>query len=75
MRPGDPPTLDNATQYFIEQLYDPRRYDLAPVGRYKLNKRLELQDVVPLDHRTITQHDIVQSGPPHDPDQQWPGRR
>jgi DNA-directed RNA polymerase subunit beta len=59
MRPGDPPTLDNATEYLMEQLYDPRRYDLARVGRYKLNKRLDLQDVVPLTHRTITQHDIV----------------
>ncbi len=59
MRPGDPPTLDNATQYLQEQLYDQRRYDLARVGRYKLNKRLSLQDVVPLTHRTITQHDIV----------------
>ena len=60
MRPGDPPTLDNATQYLREQLFDQRRYDLARVGRYKLNKRLTVQDVVPLTHRTITQHDIVQ---------------
>ncbi len=60
MRPGDPPTLDNATQYMIEQLYDQRRYDLARVGRYKLNKRLNLQGAVPLSHRTLTQHDIVQ---------------
>lgn len=60
MRPGDPPTLDNATQYLQEQLFDQRRYDLARVGRYKLNKRLGLQDAVPLAHRTITQHDIVQ---------------
>lgn len=59
MRPGDPPTLDNATQYLQEQLFDPRRYDLARVGRYKLNKRLGLQEVVPLEHRTITQYDIV----------------
>ncbi len=59
MRPGDPPTLDNATQYLKEQLYDPRRYDLAAVGRYKLNKRLALHDVVPLTHRTLTQHDLV----------------
>lgn len=60
MRPGDPPTLDNATQYLREQLFDQRRYDLAAVGRYKLNKRLGLQDIVPLTHRTITQHDIVE---------------
>jgi DNA-directed RNA polymerase subunit beta len=59
MRPGDPPTLDNARQYLQEQLYDSRRYDLAAVGRYKLNKRLNMQGVVPLSHRTITQHDIV----------------
>jgi DNA-directed RNA polymerase subunit beta len=59
MRPGDPPTLDNASQYLQEQLYDSRRYDLAAVGRYKLNKRLNLQNIVPLSHRTITQHDIV----------------
>ncbi|MFZ0548552.1 MAG: DNA-directed RNA polymerase subunit beta [Candidatus Promineifilaceae bacterium] len=59
MRPGDPPTLDNATQYMIEQLYDQRRYDLARVGRYKLNKRLELNNIVPLTHRTLTQYDIV----------------
>lgn len=59
MRPGDPPTLDNATQYLTEQLYDQRRYDLAKVGRYKLNKRLNLNDLVPLSHRTITQVDIV----------------
>ncbi|MBP9502516.1 MAG: DNA-directed RNA polymerase subunit beta [Candidatus Promineofilum sp.] len=59
MRPGDPPTLDNASQFLQEQLYDSRRYDLAAVGRYKLNKRLNLQSIVPLTHRTITQHDIV----------------
>jgi DNA-directed RNA polymerase subunit beta len=60
MRPGDPPTLDNARQYLEEQLFDHRRYDLAKVGRYKLNKRLKLEGIVPLEHRTITQQDIVQ---------------
>src|SRR5690606_11401734 len=59
MRPGDPPTLDNARDYLREQLYDPRRYDLARVGRYKLNKRLNLQADIPEEHRTLTQHDIV----------------
>ena len=44
MRPGDPPTLDNAGEYLCEQLYDARRYDLARVGRYKINKRLNLED-------------------------------
>lgn len=59
MRPGDPPTFDNASQYLYEQLYDRRRYDLARVGRYKLNKRLGLNGIVPLEHRTVTQYDIV----------------
>ena len=59
MRPGDPPTVDNATQFLVEQLYDQRRYDLARVGRYKLNKRLDLGDIVPESHRTLTQYDIV----------------
>ncbi|HSH04247.1 MAG TPA: DNA-directed RNA polymerase subunit beta [Anaerolineae bacterium] len=60
MRPGDPPTLDNAQQYLSEQLFDQRRYDLARVGRYKLNKRLNLQEDVPLTHRTLTQRDLVE---------------
>ncbi len=59
MRPGDPPTLDNATTFLHEQLYDFRRYDLAAVGRYKMNKRLNLDNIIPLDHRTITEQDIV----------------
>ena len=59
MRPGDPPTLDNARDYLKEQLYDGRRYDMARVGRYKLNKRLNLQENVPLEHRTLSQYDIV----------------
>ncbi|MGH2537678.1 MAG: DNA-directed RNA polymerase subunit beta [Candidatus Promineifilaceae bacterium] len=59
MRPGDPPTLDNAQQYMVEQLFDNRRYDLARVGRYKLNKRLNLQEIVPESHRTLTQYDVV----------------
>ncbi len=59
MRPGDPPTLDNARDYLTEQLYDSRRYDLARVGRYKLSKRLNLQEFVPEEHRTLSQYDIV----------------
>ncbi|HSD85808.1 MAG TPA: DNA-directed RNA polymerase subunit beta, partial [Anaerolineae bacterium] len=55
MRPGDPPTMDNARSYLIEQLFDRRRYDLERVGRYKLNQRLGLN--TPL--RTITKADLV----------------
>ena len=59
MRPGDPPTLDNARDYLISQLFDQRRYDLERVGRYKLNKRLQIDGMVPLTTRTITKADIV----------------
>ncbi len=59
MRPGDPPTLDNAREYLRDQLFDQRRYDLERVGRYKLNQKLALQDVVPLTHRRVTGWDIV----------------
>ena len=57
MRPGDPPNLDNAKRYLESLLFDARRYDLAKVGRYKLNKRLELS--FPLDQLTLTKTDLV----------------
>jgi DNA-directed RNA polymerase subunit beta len=57
MRPGDPPTLDNAKEYLESQLFDPRRYDLERVGRYKLNQKLGL--AVPLTCRTISKADLV----------------
>jgi DNA-directed RNA polymerase subunit beta len=59
MRPGDPPTLDNAREYLHDQLFEQRRYDLERVGRYKLNQKLNLHDIVPLDHRRVTTWDIV----------------
>jgi DNA-directed RNA polymerase subunit beta len=58
LRPVDPPTLENARSHLEGLLFNPRRYDLGKVGRYKLNKRLELD--IPLDHRTLTNEDIVQ---------------
>ncbi len=57
LRPGDPSTLDNAREYLKQQLFDPRRYDLQRVGRYKLNQRLGLD--IDLEHRTITKQDLV----------------
>ncbi len=59
MRPGDPPTLDNAKEYLQQQLFDQRRYDLERVGRYKLNQKLGLSEKIPLTHRTITKHDLI----------------
>jgi DNA-directed RNA polymerase subunit beta len=57
MRPGDPPTLDNAEGYLVSQIFDQRRYDLGRVGRYKLNQRLGLE--VPSPHRTLTKLDLL----------------
>jgi DNA-directed RNA polymerase subunit beta len=57
LRPGDPPTLENAKEFLEEQLFDQRRYDLERVGRYKLNQKLDQQ--ISIDHRTITKSDIV----------------
>jgi DNA-directed RNA polymerase subunit beta len=57
LRPGDPPTLDNASNFLTSLLFSPRRYDLGKVGRYKLNRRLGLD--VPIDQRTLTKEDLV----------------
>jgi len=57
MRPGDPAKLENARNYLEQQLFDPRRYNLKRVGRYKLNQRLGFD--IDLDHRTVTRQDLV----------------
>ena len=60
MRPGDPATLDNGREFLEQQLFDLRRYNLERVGRYKLNQKLGLMGVVPLEHLAVTKHDLVQ---------------
>jgi len=57
LRPGDPPTLDNARSFMQNLIFAPRRYDLGKVGRYKLNRRLDLS--IPLAHRTLTNEDLA----------------
>ena len=59
MRPGDPATLENARDFLEEQLFDQRHYDLERVGRYKLNQKLELNEFVPISHRTVTKWDVI----------------
>jgi DNA-directed RNA polymerase subunit beta len=56
-RPGEPPTLDNARNLLKALFFDPKRYDLTKVGRYKLNQRLEVK--VPDDTRVLTTEDIL----------------
>ena len=43
LRPGEPPTVENARNLLYTRFFDPKRYDLAAVGRYKINKKLHLQ--------------------------------
>jgi DNA-directed RNA polymerase subunit beta len=56
-RPGEPPTVDNARNLLNSLFFDPKRYDLTKVGRYKLNQRLEVD--VPEDTRVLTTQDII----------------
>jgi DNA-directed RNA polymerase subunit beta len=56
-RPGEPPTLDNARNLLRALFFDPKRYDLTKVGRYKLNQRLAVG--VPEDVRVLTTEDIL----------------
>ena len=44
LRPGEPKTAENSRNLLVARFFDPRRYDLAPVGRYKINKKLHLKN-------------------------------
>ncbi len=44
LRPGEPPTIENAKNLLISRFFDPKRYDLASVGRYKINKKLHIKN-------------------------------
>jgi DNA-directed RNA polymerase subunit beta len=74
LRPGDPPTLDTATQLFQGMFFDGRKYDLSRVGRMKFNIKLydradyapeeylndlEAKSHNPLDRRTLDQKDFI----------------
>src|SRR5438093_12721576 len=56
-RPAEPPSVDNARALLNQLFFDPKRYDLTRVGRYKLNSRLGLD--IDLDVRTLTHDDII----------------
>ncbi len=44
LRPGEPPTVENAKSLLDSRFFDPKRYDLASVGRYKINKKLHIKN-------------------------------
>ncbi len=56
-RPGEPPSVDAARSLLHQLFFDPKRYDLTRVGRYKLNARLGLD--IDLETRTLTHDDII----------------
>ena len=56
-RPGEPPSVDAAKALLEQLFFDPKRYDLTRVGRYKLNARLDLD--IDLDTRVLTHDDII----------------
>ncbi|MGY3802441.1 DNA-directed RNA polymerase subunit beta [Pigmentibacter ruber] len=58
MRPGDPPTLENASNLFQNLFFEKDRYDLSRVGRLKLNEKLDLNNI-DIDYRTLTREDII----------------
>ncbi|MEK6527621.1 MAG: DNA-directed RNA polymerase subunit beta, partial [Nitrospirota bacterium] len=58
LRPGEPPTVADAKDLFDGLFFNPKRYDLSPVGRLKLNSRLGLD--VPFDTQVLTDKDIIE---------------
>lgn len=58
LRPTDPPNLENARSLINNLFFNPRRYDLGRVGRYKLNKKLNLDQEK--THRVLTREDLVE---------------
>ncbi len=57
LRPGEPPSVSGGQQLLHSRFFDPKRYDLGRVGRYKINKKLRL--TVPNDVRTLTHEDVL----------------
>ncbi|WP_299049876.1 DNA-directed RNA polymerase subunit beta [uncultured Nocardioides sp.] len=57
LRPGEPPTREAAQTLLNNYYFNPKRYDLAKVGRYKINKKLGLEEA--FDTQTLTVDDIV----------------
>ena len=58
LRPGEPSTVEAAEDLFNSLFFDQRRYDLSPVGRLKINKKLGLD--IPLETKVLTDRDIIE---------------
>ena len=59
LRPGEPPTKESAQTLLENLFFKDKRYDLAKVGRYKINKKLGINSGVPVTNSTLTEEDVV----------------
>ena len=59
LQPGDPPTVESAKTILERKFFDSKRYDLSPVGRYKICKKLGIN--VPLQQRVLRREDIIEA--------------
>ncbi len=57
LRPGEAPNLETARAALERLFFNPKRYDLGRVGRYKINQRLKVN--IPMDHTVLTREDFV----------------
>ena len=61
LRPGEPPTVEAATNFFNRLFFDPETYDLSEVGRLKINHRFNISfEDCPVEHKTLTEKDIME---------------
>ncbi len=61
LRPGDPATPSNARQLLRRLFFDPRRYDLGRVGRYKINQKLALDGEIDNEMRVLDERDVIEA--------------
>lgn len=59
IRPGEPATIENAENLLVSLFFDPRRYDLGDVGRFKINKRLGFEPDKDKGTNILTRRDVV----------------
>ncbi|MDZ7822167.1 MAG: hypothetical protein U5N26_10420 [Candidatus Marinimicrobia bacterium] len=57
LRNGEPPNAETAQKFFEKLFFSPKKYDLGRVGRYRMNKKFNLD--IPLDNTVITPEDFV----------------
>ncbi len=59
LRPGNPPALDKAIELFRDRFFDLNRYRLGVVGRFRINRKFQQDDLVPRDEMTLNSNDFI----------------